>query len=190
MRYVVPATGISTCLNPLALYKPILSRHFPVTVSAFVVDGLFAEKYMLYIVGDGISATRIDVDASTHFEEVLVVADQSTTTLQGQVLWADTSEPVRNAIVSRSWYPWELHTYDMSMTLDRFEVETDAEGKFKFSNLTEAHYQLHIRAVHAVFEAATERYQRTLIHKQVEIPVAGTTYRIYLGRRDGAPFAK
>ena len=183
-------TQMKSSLNPLALYKPILSRHFPVTESAFVVDGLFSEKYMLYIVGDGISATRIDVDISTHSKEALVVADQPTTTLQGQVLWADTGEPVRNAVVSRSWYPWELHPYDMSMTLDRFEVETDAEGKFKFSNLTEAHYQLRIRAVHAVFEATTERYQRTLIHKQVEIPAAGTIYRIYIGRQDGTPFAK
>ena len=177
-------------LNPLTLYKPILSRPFPVTASAFVVDGLFTEKYMLYILGDGISATRIDVDASANPEAVLVVADQPTTTLQGQILWADTSEPVRNAVVSRSWYPWELYTYDMSLTLDRFEIETDAYGKFKFCNLTEGPYQLHIRAVDAVFEAATERYQRTRIHKQVEIPAADTTYRIYIGRRDGTPFAK
>ena len=183
-------TQMKSSLNPLALYKPILSRHFPVTVSAFDVDGLFAEKYMLYIVGDGIAATRIDVDTSAHPEEVHVVADQPTTTLQGQVLWADTDEPVGNAVVSRSWYPWELHPYDMSMTLDRFEAETDAAGKFKFSDLTEAHYQLRIRAVHAVLETATERYQRTLIHKQVEIPAAGTTYRIYIGRQDGTPFAK
>ena len=177
-------------LNPLVLYRPILSRHFPITASAFVVDGLFAEKYSLYIVGDGISATRIDVDASMNPEQLPVMADEPTTTLQGQVFWADTGKPVHNAIVSRSWYPWELHPYDMSMTLDRFEVETDAHGTFKFHNLTETHYQLHIRAVHAVFETATERYQRTLIQKQVEILASGTEYRIYIGRRDGTPFAK
>ena len=177
-------------LNPLALYKPILSKPFPVTESAFVIDGLFSEKYMLYIVGDGISATRIDVDTSANPEEVIVVAGQPTTTLQGQVLWADTGEPVSNAMVSRSWYPWELYTHDMSLTLDRFEVETDVHGKFKFCNLTEARYQLHIRAINAAFEAATERYQRTLIHKQVEISAIDTEYRIYIGKRDGTPFAK
>lgn len=177
-------------LNPLTLHKPILSRRYPVTESTFVVDSLFTGKYMLYIVGDGISAARIDVEASANPEAVLVVADQPTTTLQGQVLWADTGEPVSNAIVSRSWYPWELHTSDMSLTLDRFEVETDAHGKFKFSNLTAAHYQLHIRAVSAVFEAATERYQRTHIHKQVEILTTDTVYRIYIGKRDGTPFLK
>ena len=177
-------------LNPLVLQRPILSKHFPVTESAFVVDGLFAEKYILYIVGDGISATRIDVDVLKDPGRVRVVADQPTTILQGQVFWADTGEPVRNAVVSRSWYPWELQPYDMSMTLDRFEVETDAHGRFKFHNLTEAHYQLHIRAVHAVLEATTERYQRTLIHKQIDIPASGTAYRIYIGRRDGTPFAK
>ncbi len=177
-------------LNPLVLHRPILSKHFPVAESAFVVDGLFAEKYIFYIVGNGISATRIDADASANPEEVLVVADQPTTTLQGQVFWADTGKPVHNAVVSRSWYPWELQPYDMSMTLDRFEVETDVRGKFEFHNLTETHYQLHIRAVHAVLEAATERYQRTLIYKQVEIPASGTEYRIYIGRQDGTPFAK
>ena len=177
-------------LNPLVLHRPILSKHFPVAESAFVVDGLFSEKYIFYIVGNGISATRIDADASANPEEVLVVADQPTTTLQGQVFWADTGKPVHNAVVSRSWYPWELQPYDMSMTLDRFEVETDVHGKFEFHNLTETHYQLHIRAVHAVLEAATERYQRTLIYKQVEIPASGTEYRIYIGRQDGTPFAK
>ena len=177
-------------LNPLVLHRPILSKHFPVAESAFVVDGLFAEKYIFYIVGNGISATRIDADASVNPEEVLVVADQPPTTLQGQVFWADTGKPVHNAVVSRSWYPWELQPYDMSMTLDRFEVETDVHGKFEFHNLTGTHYQLHIRAVHAVLEAATERYQRTLIYKHVEIPASGTEYRIYIGRQDGTPFAK
>ena len=177
-------------LNPLVLQRPILSKHFPVTASTFVIDGLFAEKYVLYTVGEDISATRIDVDASMNPEQVLIVADQPTTTLQGQVFWADTGKPVHNAIVSRSWYPWELQPYDMSMTLDRFEVETDAQGKFKFHNLTETHYQLHIRAVHAVLGATIGRYQRTLVHKQIDIPAAGTAYRIYIGRRDGMPFTK
>ena len=188
---VFPAdTQMAPNLNPLALHKPLLSRYFPVTESAFVVEGLFAEKYTFYITGDGISAARIDVDASTNPEELLIVADRPTARLQGQVLWADTGEPVRNAVVSRSWYPWELHPSDMSMTLDRFEVETDAHGKFKFSDLTETRYQLHIRAVRAVFEDTTERYQQTRIHKQITIPASGTAYRIYLGKRDGTPFAK
>ena len=177
-------------LNPLALHKPRLARYFPVTESAFVVDGLFAEKYTFYIIGDGISATRMDVDASTHTEERLIVADRPTATLQGQVLWADTGDPVHNAVISRSWYPWELHPSDMSMTLDRFETETDTHGKFKFSNLTEARYQLYIRAVHIVYEDTTKRYQRRRVHKQVAIPALGTAYRIYLGKQDGTPFTK
>ena len=176
-------------LNPLTLHKPLLSRSFPVTESAFSINGLFAEKYTLYIVGDSISATRMDVNAA-NTEERFIIADQPLTTLQGQVLWADTETPIPNAVVSRSWYPWELHPFDMSMTLDRFEVETDEHGVFKFANLTEARYQLHIRAVHAVFEETTKRYQRVLIHKQILIPAAGTTYRIYLGKQDGTPFAK
>ncbi len=177
-------------LNPLVLYRPVLSRHFSATESDFVVGGLFAEKYTLYVVGNGIAAARIDVDAAMNTEQVLVVADQSTTTLHGQIFWADTGEPIHDAIVSRSWYPWELQPYDMSMTLDRFEVETDVQGKFKFHNLTQAPYQLHIRAVHAIFETETERYQRTLLHKRVEIPAAGPEYHIYIGRRDGTPFTQ
>ena len=177
-------------LNPLALQKPLLSRYFPVTEDAFTIDGLFAEKYTLYIVGDGISATGINVDASANSEGLHVVADRPTTTVRGHVRWADTDEPVPNAIASRAWYPWELHPHDMSMTLDRFEVETDTQGYFEFSNLTEAHYQLHIRAIHVVHDDTTGRYQRRFIHKQVEVPTASTTYRIYLGKRDGTPFAK
>ena len=181
---------MESSLNPLVLHRPILSKHFPVTDSTFVVDGLFAGKYSLYIIGNDISATRIDMDASMNPEQFRVIADQPTTTLQGQVFWADTGEPVHNAVISRSWYPWELHPYDMSMTLDRFEVKTDTHGKFKFHNLTQASYQLHIRAVRAVLEASTERYQRILIQKKVEIPAARTEYRIYVGRQDGTPFTK
>ena len=177
-------------LNPLVLHKPLLSRHFPATEPNFIVDGLFSGTYMLCIVGEGISATAINAEASPNSKTVFIIADRPESTLQGQVLWADTSEPVPNAVVSRSWYPWELNPSDMSMTLDRFEVETDTNGKFKFENLTEKHYQLHIRAVHAVFDNTTERYQRTFIHKQVEIPAPGTAYHIYLGRRDGTSFAK
>jgi hypothetical protein len=183
-------TQMVLSLNPLALHKPLLVRYFPVTESAFRVDGLFAEKYTLYITGDGISATRVDVNASTDTKERIIIADRPTATLQGQVLWADTGDPVHNAVVSRSWYPWELHPSDMSMTLDRFKTETDTHGKFKFSNLTEARYQLYIRAIHIVSEDTTKRYQRRRIHKQVAIPAVGTAYRIYLGKQDGTPFAK
>ena len=194
VHYVVkvfPANAqMEPSLNPLVLHKPLLSRHFPATESVFIIDGLFSGRYTFYILGDGISATAINVEASVNNKEVFIIADRPGSILQGQVLWADTGEPVHNAIVSRSWYPWELNPYDMSMTLDRFEVETKADGKFTFDNLNEKPYQLHIRAVHAVFEDATRSYQRTLIHKQVEIPVPGTAYRIYLGRQDGTSFAK
>ena len=188
---VFPAdTQMQPSLNPLVLHKPLLLRDFPATESTFTVDGLFSGLYTLYIVGDGISATAINVEAAQNSEAVLIIADRPTSTLQGQVLWADTGEPVHNAVVSRSWYPWELSPSDLSLTLDRFEVETDTDGKFKFDNLTEKPYQLYIRAVHAKFETATKRYQRARIHKQIEVPILGTVYRIYLGKRDGTPFTK
>lgn len=188
---VFPAyTQMESSLNPLALHKPLLSKSFPVTMSTFIVDGLFAEEYRFYIVGDGISATGIDVNASADPKELLMIAEFPVKVLEGRVLWADTGKPVHNAVVSRSWYPWELHPSDMSMTLDRFEAETDAAGRFTFDNLTEARYQLYIRAVHTTFDDTTERYQRTLVHKHIEIPACGTGYHIYLGSRDGTPFAK
>jgi hypothetical protein len=183
-------TQMEPSLNPLVLHKPLLARHFPVTASTFTVDGLFSGVYTLYIVGDGISATAINVKASSNSEAVSIRADRPTSTLQGHVFWSDTGEPVPNAVVSRSWYPWELNPSDLSMTLDRFEVETDTDGNFKFDNLTEKPYQLYIRAVHAELEIVTNRYQRTRIHKQVEIPIPGTAYRIYLGKRDGTSFTK
>ena len=76
----------------------------------------------------------------------------------------------------------------MSLTLDRFEMETDAQGKFSFSNLNQERYQLHIRAIKSVFEKET--YQRVHIQKEVAIPVCSdNTYHIYLGKADGTPFA-
>ena len=176
-------------LNPLMLNRPLMSKQFPVTETTFVLDGLFEEKYKLYITGEGIAATEMDAKASANGREVFIVADKPTVELKGQVLWADTGEPVQHALVSRSWYPWELNKYDMSLTLDRFETETDAQGKFSFSNLTQERYQLHIRAVKSVFERDTGIYQRVHIQKEVTIPVCSdNTHRIHLGKADGTPF--
>ena len=193
--YEVKIYPVNTCmestLNPLTLNRPLLSKRFPVTETTFVLDGLFEEKYSLYITGDGIATIGIDVIASANSEELLIVAEKQTVGIKGQVFWADTGKPVQNALVSRSWYPWELSQYDMSLTLDRFNTETDAEGRFAFSNLTLAGYNLHIHSVKSVFEKETGTYQRVHIQKQVAIPVcADITHRIYLGKADGTPFAK
>ncbi|MDE0484744.1 MAG: carboxypeptidase-like regulatory domain-containing protein [Candidatus Poribacteria bacterium] len=182
-------TSMVPTLNPLMLNRPLMSKQFPVTETTFVLDGLFEEKYKLYITGEGIAATEMDAKASANGREVFIVADKPTVELKGQVLWADTGEPVQHALVSRSWYPWELNKYDMSLTLDRFETETDAQGKFSFSNLTQERYQLHIRAVKSVFERDTGIYQRVHIQKEVTIPVCSdNTHRIHLGKADGTPF--
>ncbi len=178
-------------LNPRTLNRPLLSKRFPVTETTFVLDGLFEEKYKLYITGDGIAAAEMNVKASTNGEEVLIVADKPTLGIKGQVLWEGTGKPVQNALVSRSWYPWELSQYDMSLTLDRFETETDAQGKFSFSNLTQERYLLNIHAVQSVFEKGPQTYQRVHIQKQVTIPVCSDdVHHIYLGKADGTPFAK
>lgn len=178
-------------LNPLTLNRPLLSKRFPITETTFVLDGLFEEKYKLYIMGTGIAATEMNVKASMDSEEVLIVADKPTLGIKGQVLWEATGEPVQNALVSRSWYPWELSQYDMSLTLDRFETETDAQGRFSFSNLTQERYNLRIRAVQSVFEKEAKTYRRVYIQKQVAIPICSDNiHHIYLGKADGTPFAK
>ena len=184
-------TRMEPTLNPLGLNRPIVSKRFPVTQPTFMLEGLLEEKYMLYIAGDGIAATHINVKAAANGKEVLIVADRPTVGLKGQVLWADTGKPVQNALVSRSWYPWELSIYDMSLTLDRFETETDAQGKFALSNITQKHYQLHIRAVQSVFEKEIKKYQRVYIQKRVAIPFCtDNVHRIYLGKADGTPFSR
>jgi hypothetical protein len=184
-------TSMEPTLNPLTLNRPLLSKRFPITETAFMLDGLFEEKYTFYVAGDGIAATGINVKASANGEEAFIIADRPVVGIKGQVLWADIGEPVRNAVISRSWYPWELSQYDMSLTLDRFKTETDAQGKFAFSNLTQERYQLHIRAVQSVYEKETKTYQRVHIQKQVTIPFCtDNVYRIYLGKMDGTPFAR
>ena len=155
-----------------------------------MLDGLFKEKYKLYIAGNGISATEMVVKSSVNGREVFIVADKPTVALKGQVFWSNTGEPVRNALVSRSWYPWELSKYDMSFALDRFETKTDAQGRFSFSNLTQGRYLLNSRAVQSVFEKETQTYQRVYIQKEVAIPICSdNTHRIYLGKADGTLFA-
>jgi hypothetical protein len=189
---------ISPVMNPRMLQKPLLSEWFPVTQAAFLIDGIPEGKYTLYVVGEGIAATGVEVEAASNGtlgndfcvvpEEIIVLADRPTVALQGSVLWADTGKPVIKALVSRSWYPWELNTFDFSMTLDRFETETDNQGRFTFPNLTQGRYLIRINYVDAVFERTSETYKRTLIHQEFEIPVCNESYRFYLGRRDGTSF--
>lgn len=180
---------MESTLNPMVLSRPLLSKRFPMAETVFVLDGLFEEKYKLYIVGNGIAATETVVNPSVDGDEVLIVADKPSVVLNGQVLWSDTGEPVKNAVISRSWYPWELSRYDMSLTLDRFETETDEQGSFAFQNLTQGRYQVHIRAVETVFDKETRTFHGLHIQKQVTIPFCGdNTQRIYLGKADGTPY--
>ena len=184
-------TKMVPTLNPLALNKPLISKRFPVTEQTFLIDGLFEELYSVYIMGDGIAATATDVKASTNGEEVFIVAEKPTVGIKGQLLWTDTGQLIKNAVVSRSWYPWELSRYDMSLTLDRFETQTDAEGKFSFSNLTQARYELYIRVIQSKFDRDLETFQRVEIQKRVKIPYCtGHIQRIYIGKSDGVAFAE
>ena len=180
---------MESTLNPMVLNRPLVSKRLPVVETTFVLDGLFEEKYKLYIMGDSIAATETVVNASENGDAVLIVADRPTVGLSGHVLWSDTGASVQNASISRSWYPWELNRYDMSLTLDRFETETDAQGRFAFPYLTQGRYQLHIRTVQSVFDKETQTYQRVHIQKQVTIPFCSDNeHHIYLGKADGTPY--
>ncbi len=110
-------TEMKPTLNPLGLNRPILSTRFPITQPTFMLNGLLEEMYMLYITGHGIAATQINTKAAKNGKEVFIAADRPTVALTGQVFWSDTGEPMKNALISRSWYPWELIQYDMSLTL-------------------------------------------------------------------------
>lgn len=180
-------------LDPLALNKPIMSRRFDVSAQEFVMDGLFGGEYKLFITASDFTSNGKNVEAGedegTWDDAILVVADKPTVSLMGQVTWSDTGEPVKNAVVIRSWYPWDLDRYDMSLTLDRFETETDAGGKFVFSGLTQGRYTLLIRAVDTVWVNETRKYKRLYTQKQVEIPICSdNTHHIFLGRQDGRTF--
>ncbi len=176
-------------LDPLALNKPIMSRRFDMSAQEFVLDGLFGGEYKLFITASNFTSIGMNVEAGENNDGILVVADRPTRSLMGKVMWSDTGEPVNNAVVIRSWYPWDLNRYDMSLTLDRFETETDAEGKFVFSGLTQGRYSLFIRAVDTVWINETRKYKRMYTQKRVEIPFcSNNTHHIYLGRQDGSTF--
>lgn len=176
-------------LDPLALIKPIMSRRFDVSAQEFVLDGLFKGEYTLFITGSDFTSIGMNVEAGENGDGILVFVDRPTIALMGQVMWSDTGEPVKNAVVIRSWYPWDLNRYDMSLTLDRFETETDAEGKFAFSGLTQGRYSLLVRAVDTVWINEARIYKRMYTQKRVEIPICSdNTHHIYLGRQDGSTF--
>ncbi len=180
-------------LDPLALNKPLMSRRFDVSAQEFVLNGLFRGEYTLFIIGSDFTSNGMNVEAGedegTWEYTILVVADRPRISLMGQVMWSDTGEPIKKAGVIRSWYPWDLDKYDMSLTLDRFETETDAEGKFMFSGLTQGRYALLIRTVDTVWINETRKYKRIYMQKQVEIPICSdNTHHIYLGRLDGRTF--
>ena len=175
-------------INPFLLRRPLASKKLQIPAQ-FNIEGLPKERYILCVVGNNISATGIEVDATLGSQEVIVFVNRMSSVLRGRVLWADTKEPVVGALVSRSWYPWELEIYDLpSMVLHRFEVETDEKGAFKFSNLSQGRYILQISYVDVSFERSSGSRKKNIIRKRIELPVCGKSYVFYLGRKDGKSF--
>ena len=138
------------------------------------------------MMGSGLSAVSTEVDLLlSERPDAVVFVGQPTVSLRGQVLWADTQKPLAEALVRRSWYPWELEIHDLSSSLERFEAHTDAQGVFDFTNVTPGDYLLRVTYMDSA-ESAKEQ-----IHKQVRLSVGASSescYRLYLGKQDGRDF--
>ncbi len=169
--------------------RPLISEHFPIFERRFLVQGIPSDRYDLYIVGDGIGATSTTVDLTFGDDEVTLVA-RPIVELHGRILWADTQQPVVDASVLRSWYPWDLEDIGFSLPLlQQFTVETDRKGEFRFSNLTEGRYILQITYADVSLETPLEQMKEKIIRKEIDVMVsrnAPQPFVFYLGRRDNS----
>ncbi|MCD6505203.1 carboxypeptidase regulatory-like domain-containing protein [Candidatus Poribacteria bacterium] len=175
-------TPMKPIINPFSLYKPILSTRLDIEKGAFRIDGIPAGGYQIYVLGEGISATGIDLEVTSENQSVDIFVERKSAKLRGHVLWANTRKPVSGALVSRSWYPWELEPYDLSsMVMSRFETKTDESGYFEFSDLTQGRYIIQISYVKLL--PKTGSYEREMIHKRFDVPECGE-YVFYLSSKD------
>jgi len=164
--------------------KPLVSRRFKRTNGSFSIEGLSGAKYRLYVVGDGLRASGITVDLISGDKEINLFVKPSSAHLHGQVLWADSKEPIREALVRRSWYPWELEPYDLTASFRRFEVSTDEQGRFEFKNVMEGNrYTLQIGCMDVEKNPASSG--KKLISKRIDVFASkDADYIIYVGRGD------
>ena len=164
--------------------KPLYSRRFKRADGSFSIDGLARVAYSLYVVGEGLAPTNIRVDLTEGSKEVNIFVKSSMGTLSGRLLWANSKEPVKNALIYRSWYPWELEPYNMLGDFQRFEVSTNEYGAFEFQNVFEGErYVLAIRCVDP--NTGEVGSKKRVIRKHVEV-FAGQDVNcvIYVGKED------
>ena len=117
-------------------------------------------------------------------KEVNIFVKSSIANLTGRLLWANTKEPVKDAIILRSWYPWELEPYYRLVDFQQFDVNTNAQGVFEFQNVFEGgRYLLEIRCVDP--NTGEVGSKKRVIRKHVEV-FAGQDVNcvIYVGKED------
>ena len=164
--------------------KPLFSRRFERADGSFSIEGLARAAYGLYVVGEGLAPTNIRVDLTDGDKEVNIFVKSSIANLTGRLLWANTKEPVKDAIILRSWYPWELEPYYRLVDFQQFDVNTNAQGVFEFQNVFEGgRYLLEIRCVDP--NTGEVGSKKRVIRKHVEV-FAGQDVNcvIYVGKED------
>ena len=164
--------------------EPLYSRRFKRSDGSFSIDGLAKVAYSLYVVGEGLAPTNVRVDLTNGDTEVNIFVKSSIKNLTGRLLWANTKEPVKNAIILRSWYPWELEPYHMLGDFQKFDANTNAHGVFEFQNVFEGgRYLLEIRYIEPNTDGV--RSKKRAIRKKVEVFASkDAECVIYIGKDD------
>ncbi len=164
--------------------KPLFSRRFERAEGSFSIEGLSRVVYRLYVVGEGLAPTNIRVDLTEGDKEINIFVKSSIANLSGRLLWANSKEPVKNTLIRRSWFPWELEPNSMLGDFTRFEVSTNEQGIFAFQNVFESkRYVLEARCVKPKADEVDSG--KHVIWKKIEVfACKDADYVIYVGTED------
>lgn len=164
--------------------EPLFSRQFKRAKGSFSIEGLSNITYRLYVVGEGLEPTNIRVDLTEGDKEVNIFVKSSIANLSGRLLWADSKRPVKNVLIRRSWFPWELEPNSMLGDFTRFEVSTNEQGIFTFQNIFEGkRYVLAARCVKSKTDEVDS--EKRVIWKKIEVVASkDADYVIYVGTKD------
>ena len=164
--------------------EPLFSRHFKRAEGSFSIEGISSTVYRLYVVGEGLEPTDIRVDLTEGDKEVNIFVKSSIANLSGRLLWANSKKPVKNVLIRRSWYPWELEPNSMLGDFTRFEVSTNEQGIFTFQNVFAGkRYVLEARCVKPKVDEVDSG--KRVIWKKIELFASkDADYVIYVGTKD------
>lgn len=166
---------MESSLDPYTLFRPIVSQWFKEAPTQFQLQELTREKYTLYVVGKGFAAVGTSADLSSGETQVTLFIAQPSVQFRGRVLWADTQEPVVEALVRRSWYPWELEIYDLSLSMERFEATTNSQGEFEFDYVTPGTYDVAIS-----YTDALPGGKRDTVYKRTRLTLLWSSFQSFI----------